>query len=208
MLLYKFIISNIYALLLIILLVPNAFALGILPSGLQPILIILLVPNAFALGILPSGLQSMVCESLKTTGGHLCVIHAESTLDEWFFFPPQNAHAIKLEAIPQSLANTDDFKVSPSEKWVAIISVGEGHPILDVVVLADVLENETTTALRTINPYPGSINLKRWEGDNLIIESDRDLTQQDESLTIDDVNDEVTSFILHVPSGRIKPCKK
>lgn len=157
----------------------------------------------------------MDCEGLKTVagGGSLCVFHVKSTvdvpLDEWFFFPAQSSGTvIRLEAMPHSMASVDDFKIAPSEKWLAITSVGEGHPIVDVIVLADALADKATTALRTINPYPGYINIIHWVvNDSLLIESNKDLTKPDDT-SESTLSDEATLFILHVPSGEIKPYKQ
>jgi hypothetical protein len=41
-----------------------------------------------------------------------------------------------------------------------------------------ITENETRT-IASINPYPGSINIRGWSGDRLIVESDALLTRRD-----------------------------
>lgn len=174
---------------------------------------------AFPFGISPLKMKMMNCRSMDChslmdceglkTGGSLCVFHAKSILDdpldEWFFF---SGGAIRLEAMPHSMVSVGDFKIAPSEKWLAITSVGEGHPIVDVIVLADALADKATTALRTINPYPGYINIKYWvANDSLLIESNKDLTKPDDT-SESTLSDEAIPFILHVPSGEIKPYKQ
>ena len=66
---------------------------------------------------------------------------------------------------------------SPDGRYLAVLSVGEGHPILDVLSLPRVLEGtHGELPLRTIDPYPGSIELAGWEGTKLKVLSDRPLT--------------------------------
>jgi hypothetical protein len=70
--------------------------------------------------------------------------------------------------LPHALAKRDDL--------LAVLSVGEGHPVLEIVLLRALLEQGTYRARCTFNPFPGSIQVKQWEGGFLLVEADIDLS--------------------------------
>jgi hypothetical protein len=72
--------------------------------------------------------------------------------------------------------------ISPSQQWLAIISVGEGHPIIDIVELPKFLQNNEPKTLLSINPFPGTIDLIKWRANQLVVESDRLISQHNEAL--------------------------
>ena len=41
--------------------------------------------------------------------------------------------------------------------------------------LADFLDMRKPAILETVNPYPGSLSIEGWQGDDLLLESDRPL---------------------------------
>jgi hypothetical protein len=137
---------------------------------------------------------------------YLCVITPEYESSEWFLLRPQ-WRPTKLERMPQSMMQLSEFKVSPNHKWVAIVSAGEGHPMLDVVNLEKVLaERESDSEVKpdeasyTINPYPGFINLVGWQGEKLIFTTDRWLAYNTPLL-----NEDEMQFALNLLTGEIKP---
>ena len=64
-----------------------------------------------------------------------------------------------------------------SGEWLAVLSVGEGHPFVEVVPLAPWLDQGRYLAQCTINPYPGTIDVESWNGGSLWLSSDVDLQQ-------------------------------
>ncbi len=64
---------------------------------------------------------------------------------------------------------------SPDRKWLAVLSVGEGHPMLEVVALDALTEQHDYRVMTTINPYPGTIGLTDWQDGELRIVSDMPL---------------------------------
>lgn len=83
-----------------------------------------------------------------------------------------------LSCQPNSFIQVSELKVSPDGKFLAIVSVGEGHPILDIVDLPTLLIKHECKTLISINPYPSYIDLKRWTGNNLIVKSEVLLTHK------------------------------
>ncbi|EIJ41488.1 hypothetical protein BegalDRAFT_0570 [Beggiatoa alba B18LD] len=125
----------------------------------------------------PPALTSLSCQSFMDEENcqQLCVIRTEQE-SHWFLFSPQ-AYTRTL-TVPASFYGVSDFKISPTGEWLAVASSGEGHPAIDVFLLAPLLvepiEGQTVEARYSINPYPGSIDLERWENANtLLINTDR-----------------------------------
>jgi hypothetical protein len=74
-----------------------------------------------------------------------------------------------------ALIQAAEISPSPDRRWLAVISVGEGHPILEVVDLQALLNGQGYKALTTVNPYPGTINLEGWADTALLVTSDMPL---------------------------------
>lgn len=72
---------------------------------------------------------------------------------------------------PFALATVVTLAVSPKKK-LAILSAGEGHPVLHVASWNDVVRGQATVAMATIDPYPGSVAFDRWDGETLLVRSD------------------------------------
>lgn len=76
-----------------------------------------------------------------------------------------------LSALRQVVA----VSASPDRKWLAVLSVGEGHPMLEVVALDALIGQREYRVMTTINPYPGTIGLADWQDGELRIVSDMPL---------------------------------
>lgn len=68
-----------------------------------------------------------------------------------------------------------EVTIAPDQQWMAVVSVGEGHPFVETVALPDFLAGKPYAALCTINPYPGTLGIDGWEPDSLRLLSDVDL---------------------------------
>lgn len=73
-----------------------------------------------------------------------------------------------------------EMQASPDQRHLAVMSVGEGHPILEIIALQLLLEKGNFQSTCTLNPYPGTIWVTRWQQGSLQIGSDVDL-QSDSS---------------------------
>lgn len=66
---------------------------------------------------------------------------------------------------------------SPDRAWIAVVSVGEGHPVLEVVDLQALLAGGSYRSCKTIDPYPGTITVSRWTAESLLVASDMPLSR-------------------------------
>lgn len=65
---------------------------------------------------------------------------------------------------------------SPDGRYLAVLSVGEGHPVLDILDIHRVVAGtHGDRSLRFVDPYPGMIELVGWERGRLKVKSDRPL---------------------------------
>ncbi|HZM28008.1 MAG TPA: hypothetical protein VFB89_11660 [Gemmatimonadales bacterium] len=69
----------------------------------------------------------------------------------------------------------EELVVSPDKKWLAVVSVGEGHPALEVVDAQTLLLQRKYIPVHAIDPYPGTVSVTKWEGDSLLVTSDMPL---------------------------------
>jgi len=62
------------------------------------------------------------------------------------------------------------------QRWLAVTSVGEGHPFLEIVAVAPLIEDQRYEARCTVNPYPGTLGEAVWQHGVLRFETDVDLS--------------------------------
>lgn len=84
----------------------------------------------------------------------------------------------ELGCAMSALSAVAELVASPDGRWLAVVSVGEGHPILEIVEVAPLLaepsEYRTNLAL---NPYPGGFGRIEWLDGALEVSSDMPLDQ-------------------------------
>jgi len=98
---------------------------------------------------------------------------------------------------------------SPDGRYLAVLSVGEGHPVLDILDLDRVVQGtHGDRSLFFVDPYPGSIELLSWEGSRLKVASDRPLAAGlDASGRAPgvDVSPEPSRYWIDMATGEIRP---
>ena len=148
-------------------------------------------------GCVRCGAQERLCEPIPGPAGDcLCVESVEGEEAVWSVCS-RDGRSRSLVAPQTSLLRVAEIRVSPSGRYVAVVSVGEGHPILDLVDLYAVFGGRGPEPLASINPYPGTINVTGWDGERLVVESDSPLDDPAEGVVLD----EHETFLVAVPSG-------
>lgn len=89
----------------------------------------------------------------------------------WYSITPNGSDNKKLGYCQTCMHTISDVRVSPDKRYIAIVSVGEGHPHLHVINLPLLLSEKKYKVIDEIDPYPGSISIIRWNKKSLIIES-------------------------------------
>lgn len=104
----------------------------------------------------------------------LCVIRGQVTftwyeLDHYGLLTP-------LKYQPSIGISPAKILLSPDEKMVALLYADEGHPVIVVHNINKMLGG-IKDSLFGQGVYPGGLDLECWQGNNIILQSDQDLTQ-------------------------------
>lgn len=70
-----------------------------------------------------------------------------------------------------------DWALSPDRRWLAVVSVGEGHPILELVDVDALRNGRGYRADYSLNPFPGRLWLAGWRDGRLQLVSDMPLAE-------------------------------
>lgn len=135
-------------------------------------------------GVLLTPLQYMYRNNSRIeVNSALCVINTSNEGPQWFLLSSDNWSLNKrIGSISADLMLISDIKASPDGKALAVLSVGEGHPVVEVIDLPLLLQEKKYRVLHKIDPYPGSIEIRSWE-DNVRVQigSDMLLTYRDKT---------------------------
>ncbi len=104
----------------------------------------------------------------------------------------------------------DSLSASPAGEYLAVMSVGEGHPMVEVVDLKLLRQKGKYNVLHEINPYPGTISIEEWRGNQLILSSDVPLDQlkKNKSINVDALSPKAKRFLLDIKTGKITKLKE
>ncbi len=105
------------------------------------------------------------------------------------------------------LHNVESVEASPDLRFLAVLSSGEGHPMLEVVDLPTLRQQANYLVLHEIDPYPGSVADKGWQDGALRLDSDIALTYREDGGRVPSVLllPESAEFALDPDSGHISP---
>jgi hypothetical protein len=108
-----------------------------------------------------------------------------------------------------SLERIEQLSVSDDDRWLAVISVGEGHPVVDVFDLRAVLttpqnaEPQPLKAIAAINPYPGRVSIDSWKDGVLRLRSDVNLDQIRQNSGDDAINPKESIYLWSIEDDTI-----
>ena len=104
------------------------------------------------------------------------------------------------------LAEVHHLLLSPDRKYLAVLSVGEGHPVIEVIDMQKLRDKFEYTTLHVLDPYPGVMSIDRWEGTKLLIDSNVPLNLRKENGRVDPdlLLPETKKFSLDVLTGKVE----
>jgi hypothetical protein len=128
----------------------------------------------------------------------------------WFLIDSMNnMHVLRNQ--PDVLSDICEIQLSPDISYCAVISAGEGHPVLSIFAVDFLLSGSTTdstvAAYRVIDPYPGTIAAIRWlDRTRISFKSDMDFTKFNPETyrTATEPSDTQTIWEYDVKSGKFK----
>jgi len=98
----------------------------------------------------------------------ICVVSAP-VWNKWFLLSDLDQRQLGTDLAEMS--EICQLVASPESKWLAVVSVPEGHPILEIVDLPRLIDNGHYRVVQRIDPYPGTLSIDRWDRGCLLIES-------------------------------------
>ncbi len=121
----------------------------------------------------------VIFESLPSSDATLCVINLRDAEPQWFLL--NSTGNTPLGALSAAFGYVNTIKASPDGRYLAVISVGEGHPMLEIIELSKLIQQRAYLVVQHIDPYPGVISLEAWEGLQVHVRSNMLLTRLDKS---------------------------
>lgn len=97
---------------------------------------------------------------------------------EWTFKPVGKKKPIILGKNLCGMSRVLQAIPSPDGTHLVVVSVGEGHTMLEIIDLPLLLKRKKVRNIAVIDPFPGYIKAIRWERNKLIIGSDMLLTHR------------------------------
>jgi hypothetical protein len=149
----------------------------------------------FGMALLTLGTQVLAEDSAKMLSAKLpdgCTVEVDVRSDETpacWRLQCTDAEPRKLGCDVTELHQIAEIKASPNGRWLALISVGEGHPILEIADLREWRKLDRYQSPCSVNPYPGTISMGEWQSGMLRIESDLDLTVTQDDRSPDDLGE-------------------
>lgn len=97
-----------------------------------------------------------------------------------------------------------ELAASSDYQYLAVVSVGEGHPLLEIIDLPLWLEQGVYQVLHELNPYPGNFELQGWQGHTLQFAStgELDYPLSPESSNIEPLEQPI-QYLFDITSGRL-----
>lgn len=151
------------------------------------------------------------CQELPGNEAHerLCLLMTENKGDFWFvvgedeYSKNRIVEALSYMEEGNGVASFGGFSISPAGSYLAVIIAEEGHPVLLFRQLQNILQDQDEPEnLPGIATYPGSIAIKGWQSDDMIlISSDQDLVHYQHGGEVGESHD----YLLHLPDGKVSP---
>jgi hypothetical protein len=167
--------------------------------------------QAYAADITPKILseKGVLMQSIGK-GDVLCVINTGYENGAYWFLLKGMGENHLIGNNLAALAEVHQLTVSPDRKYLAVLSVGEGHPMIEVIDLPKLCDESEYSVLQKIDPYPGTVTLDRWKGSKLFIRSDAPLSSRGEDGRVnpDKMLPKACAFVLNVLTGTIEQVKK
>ncbi|GAK52859.1 hypothetical protein U14_04116 [Candidatus Moduliflexus flocculans] len=150
---------------------------------------------------IPAGI---LFEPLPGSGVTVGVVNTNNAGPQWFLMKGEgNQH---IGSISPGFNIISSLKSSENGEYLAVLSVGEGHSVVDVIDVNQLLSKKMYQIVQHIDPYPGTISLDVWKGMVLQLKSDMLLTERDKKtgrIPVDMNLSWQETFSLNVATGEI-----
>lgn len=104
-----------------------------------------------------------------------------------------------------------ELQASTQSTYTAFLTVGEGHPWIEIVQTQSLIDSHRFEPFAEIQPYPGNVSIIKWLDDKrLLIESDIDLSLKNQQQDLSEKNmlDQPSQFIFDMQNKQFLRLKK
>jgi hypothetical protein len=158
--------------------------------------------------------ENVIFDHLNKDSSLGVLVISDERMGQTWYKTQNNWRVETIKNIPEtSLYNVWQVEISPQDEYMAVLSEGEGHPIVEIFEInkifrqRDGLEDEMISPALSVDPYPGTIWIKEWQSDTLLlIDSDIPLTLLDKKerrVPLQDPGLETQEFLWDVSSDTI-----
>jgi len=138
-------------------------------TGLAVFLLLFLIQGSFSADVTPKVLleKGILLEAIGNEELLMVIDTSEGDGPYWFILGETRRY---LGSGHSALSMVSQLSVSPDSRYQAVLSVGEGHAIVEVIDLDVFRAHGTYRVLKEIKPYPGVISIGRWQGSRLVLQ--------------------------------------
>ena len=149
-------------------------------------------------------IQGISIEALPLKEGSICVINTNNAGAQWFFISSTgNQH---IGPVSPGFKTINTIEASEDGRYLAVYSVAEGHTLIELIDLQQLVQSKIYKIVQRIDPYPGHVELDGWKGGQLYVKSDMLLTHPDKETgryTADMVLSWMETFAMDPVTGRL-----
>lgn len=108
----------------------------------------------------------------------LTVKNGDDIKPKWYLVHAHSNQHFYIGSSVVSAKKLTQIKVSPNSQYLAVVSENGGHPLLQIVDFKKLIKDRVSKRICTVDPYPGYIQIDKWKGNRLVVESDMLLTHR------------------------------
>jgi len=144
----------------------------------------------------------------KQTGLLFLISHKDTSnqsfiLSSLYLLNKENGNRLLYDG----LTGVYDLRTSEKSSYTAILTVGEGHPWIEIINTQFLIDHHEYRPIAEIQPYPGNVSIVKWiDDDHLLLESDIDLSVKNEGKALEEKNllSKNRKFVFDVKTKRFK----
>jgi hypothetical protein len=118
----------------------------------------------------------MVLEAFSPTNT-LCIINTAADGPHWFLL--NTTGNTQLGVLKAGLPTITALRASPDAKYLAVLSQDGTRTLVELIDLPKLLQTKTYQVVQKIDPAPGKIDLRGWDGLQVQVGCDMLLTRRD-----------------------------
>lgn len=149
-------------------------------------------------------IQGISIETLPLENISICVVNTSNAGAQWFLISSTgNQH---VGPVSPGFKTINVLKASQDGRYLAVHSVAEGHSLIEMVDLQQLVQTKAYQVLHSIDPYPGHVEIDSWKGGQLYVKSDMLLTRPDRETgrySADMSLSWMETFAMNAASGQI-----